>query len=321
MIEADNMAGKSKRQIEASGDATLRQGNQSIRADALTFDPNTHQVEAKGAVTLEQGGNTVRGSHLMLNIDTGAGTMQQPQFYIKENNARGTADVLHIQDKQHFTMDDATYTTCPAGNQDWQMNMGYLQIDRDRQVGVAHNALVEFKGVPILYTPWMDFPLNNQRKSGFLAPVFGGTSSGGSEVTLPFYWNIAPNFDATIAPREMTKRGLMLKNEFRYMEPGYHGEVHVDVLPYDAIAKSSRALFSLNHDQTFSDRLDGYVSYARVRDNDYFRDLGDAVNATSQSNLLQEALPDLPKNTPYTLKPGHPTPGWPNLLRLPIAIT
>jgi LPS-assembly protein len=288
VIEADKMAGKSKDQIEASGDATLRQGGESIRADTLLFNQNTHEVDAQGGVILEQGGNTLSGPHLMLNMDTGVGKMERPQFYIKENNARGAADMLNILDRQHYSLNDATYTTCPAGNQDWQMKMGLLEIDRDRQVGVAHSALVEFKGVPILYSPWMDFPLSNQRKSGFLAPIFGGTSSGGSEITLPFYWNIAPNFDATLAPREMTKRGLMLNNEFRYLEPGFHGEMHIDVLPNDAIAKSTRALFSLNHEQTLTNRLSGYVNYTRVKDNDYFRDLGDAVNATSQSNLLQE---------------------------------
>ena len=288
VIEADKMAGKSKDQIEASGDATLRQGGESIRADTLLFNQNTHEVDAQGGVILEQGGNTLSGPHLMLNMDTGVGKMERPQFYIRENNARGAADMLNILDRQHYSLNDATYTTCPAGNQDWQMKMGLLEIDRDRQVGVAHSALVEFKGVPILYSPWMDFPLSNQRKSGFLAPIFGGTSSGGSEITLPFYWNIAPNFDATLAPREMTKRGLMLNNEFRYLEPGFHGEMHIDVLPNDAIAKSTRALFSLNHEQTLTNRLSGYVNYTRVKDNDYFRDLGDAVNATSQSNLLQE---------------------------------
>ena len=288
VIEADSLAGKTKDQIEATGDATLRQGGQSIRADTLLFNQSSHEVDARGAVILEQDGNTMSGPHLMFNMDTSVGTMEQPQFYFKENDARGSADALHIQDSQHFSLDDATYTTCPAGNQDWQLNMGLLEIDRDRQVGIAHNALVKFKGVPILYSPWMDFPLNSQRKSGFLAPIFGGTIKGGSEVTLPFYWNIAPNFDATIAPREMTKRGLMLNNEFRYLEHGYGGEVHLDVLPNDAIVNRSRARFSLNHDQALASRLNGYVNYNRVGDNDYFRDLGNAVNATSQANLLQE---------------------------------
>jgi LPS-assembly protein len=215
--------------------------------------------------------------------------MEQPQYFLKENAARGTADVLHIQDSQHFSLDNATYTTCPAGNQDWQMNMSELEIDRDRQIGVAHSASVDFKGVPILYTPWMDFPLNQQRMSGFMAPTFGSTTKGGIELTLPYYWNIAPNFDATVAPREITKRGLMLNNEFRYLEPSYRGELHVDVLPNDSLAKSNREHYSLLHSQSLANSLSGYVNYNRVLDDAYFRDLGNAVNVTSQANLLQES--------------------------------
>jgi len=134
----------------------------------------------------------------------------------------------------------------------------------------------------------MDFPLNNQRKSGFLAPIFGGTTTGGSELTLPYYWNIAPNFDATIAPRVMTKRGLMLNNEFRYLEPRFRGELNVDVLPNDALANRSREFFSLKHDQALANNLNGYVNFTRVGDNAYFVDLGNSVSVTSQVNLLQE---------------------------------
>jgi len=288
VIDADSLTGKTKDQIEATGDAKLRQGGQSIRADTLQFNQRTHEVDAKGSVILKQDGNSMSGPHLQFNMDTSAGTMEQPVFYIKENDSRGSADVLHIQDRLHYSLENATYTTCPAGNQDWMLSMGSLEIDRERQIGIAHNALVKFKRVPILYSPWMDFPINSQRKSGFLSPIFGGTSNGGSEITLPFYWNIAPNFDATLTPREMTKRGLLLGNEFRYLEPSYNGELHVDVLPNDAIANRTRALFSLKHDQNLSDRLYGYVNYNRVGDNDYFRDLGNAVNVTSQANLLQE---------------------------------
>ncbi len=288
VIEADSLVGKTKDQIEATGDVTLRQGGQSIRADSLLFNQSSHEVDAQGAVMLKQDGNTMTGPHLLFNMDKSTGTMEQLQFYLKENNSRGSADELHIQDRQHFSLDNATYTTCPAGNQDWQLNMGLLEIDRDRQIGVAHSASVEFKGVPILYSPWMDFPLNGQSKSGFLAPTIGGTVSSGYEVTLPYYWNIAPNFDATVAPNEMTKRGLMLNNEFRYLEPGYGGELHVDVLPNDALAKRSRELFSLNHNQTLASSLNSYVNFTRVGDDAYFRDLGNAVNVTSQSNLLQE---------------------------------
>jgi LPS-assembly protein len=144
--------------------------------------------------------------------------------------------------------------------------------------------------LPILYSPWMDFPLSDQRKSGFLAPVFGGTTKGGSELTLPYYWNIAPNRDATIAPRVMTKRGVLLNNEFRYLEPRYNGELQVDVLPSDALANRSRTHIALIHSQAIAGALNGYVNLNSVSDDAYFRDLGNTVNATSQVNLLQETV-------------------------------
>jgi LPS-assembly protein len=289
VIEADSMAGKAKGQIEATGNATLRQGGQSIRADTLLFNQNTHEVDAQGGVMLEQDGNTIGGPHLQFNMDTGAGNMEQPQYYLKENDAHGSADMLHILDRRHYSLDKATYTTCPAGNQDWYLKMGTLDLDREQQIGAAWNTTVNFKGVPILYSPWMDFPLGNQRKSGLLSPIFGSTVNGGTELTLPYYWNIAPNFDATIAPREMTKRGLMLNNEFRYLGTIYGGELHYDVLPNDKIANLDRTLFSLNHNQTFGGNLFGYINYTRVSDDAYFRDLGNSLSATSQANLLQEA--------------------------------
>lgn len=287
-IEADSLKGETEGQLEATGNATLRQKGQSIRADRLLYQQRTQELDAQGSVVLTQDGNTVSGPHLQFNLETNAGEMQQPQFYLKENEARGSAEVLHIQDRQHFSLGDATYTTCPVGNHDWEMKMGVLELDQERQIGVARNATVEFKGVPFLYTPWMDFPLNDQRKSGLLAPVFGGTVQGGTEVTLPYYWNIAANQDATFAPRIMQKRGLMLNNEYRYLGGNFGGELHVDVLPNDKVADRDRARFAIKHNHAFAGGFGGYVNFNRVGDNAYFRDLADAVNATSQVNLVQE---------------------------------
>jgi len=288
VIEADKLTGKKKDQIEASGNATLSKGNQSIRADRLLYQQSTQDLDAEGSVVMQQDGNTLSGPHLQINLGSNSGTMEQPQFHLEENNSRGSAEVLRIQDRQHITLENATYTTCPAGNDDWFMKMDALELDRERQIGEAHGASVEFKGVPFLYTPWMDFPLNDQRKSGFLAPVFGGTSQGGTEITLPYYWNIASNKDATFAPRVMLKRGLLLNNEYRYLGSSYGGEMHIDVLPNDSLAERDRAHFSLRHDHQLAEGYNGYVNFNRVADDAYFRDLGDAVNATSQVNLLQE---------------------------------
>jgi len=289
VIEADKLVGQKDNQIEATGDATIIQGDQSISADHLMYRQLSNEVEAQGSVVLEQSGNTMSGPHLTFNLGTSVGTMEQPQYYLHENGARGSSDVLKIEDRQHFSMENATYTTCPAGDQDWFLKMTSLEIDRERQIGTARGAKVEFKGVPILYSPWMDFSLNGQRKSGFLSPIFGSTVSGGNELTVPYYWSIAANFDATIAPRYMSKRGLMLNNEFRYLEPGFHGVLEANVLPNDRLAGRSRELYALMHNQSFTDSFSAYVHATRVSDDTYFVDLGNSVNVTSQANLLQEA--------------------------------
>ena len=288
VIEADQLVGQKGSRIEATGAAKLTQGGKSIIAERLIYQQDTHELDAQGAVVLEQNGNTMSGPSLHYKLDSNAGKMEQPQYYLKENDARGSADVLRLEDSQHFSLDNATYTTCPAGNQDWLMSMGTLELDRESQIGVATNAVVRFKRMPILYSPWMDFPLAGQRKSGLLAPIFGSTSMGGSEVTVPVYWDIAPNYDATIAPRRIAKRGVMLNNEFRYLGGSYEGEIHADVLPDDALVQRNRARVSLQHSQALTSRMRGYIDYTHVADDNHFRDLGDAVNTTSRVNLLQE---------------------------------
>ena len=287
-VDADHLTGKKEDQIEATGNAILRKRGQSIRADRLLYFQQTQDLDAQGSVVLEQDGNTMSGPHLKLNLDTDIGTMEQPVFYLVENDGRGSADMLHIHDKQHYTLDNAIYTTCPADNQDWLLKMHGLEIDRDRQIGTAHHAWVQFMGLPILYSPWMDFPLNDQRKSGFLSPIFGSTTKGGKEFTLPYYWNIAPNRDATIAPRVITKRGVLLNNEFRYLEPNYAGELHLDVMSDDKLANRSRTHMSMQHTQTITGGLSGYANLNSVLDNEYYRDLANTPDLTSQVNLLQE---------------------------------
>lgn len=288
VIEADSLAGTKDQQIEATGKAKLRKGDQTISGERLLYQQDSADLDAQGDVVLEQRGDRMSGPHLQYNTDSKAGTMERPNYYMQEKGARGTADVLHIRDSQHFDLDNATYTTCPAGNDDWQMKMHTLQINRDENLGIAKHSTIEFMGVPILYTPWMDFPLGDRRKSGVLAPIIGNTTKTGTELTIPVYWNIADNYDATISPRYMEKRGLQLNNEFRYLGAGYGGEVHADVLPNDTQLNQQRARLTVKHSQALAPGAAAYMMYNRVTDDAYFRDLGNAVNTTSLVNLPQE---------------------------------
>jgi LPS-assembly protein len=287
---ADQIESKHGKTLVARGNAELRQDGQVISSDTLTYDEVRKEVTAEGNVRIEQDGTTVVGPRLQMNMDTNMGDMQLPQFAFTETGARGSAEVAHIASRKEYEFDGATYTTCPIENDDWLLKMSRLDIDRTSQVGTAHNARVVFMGMPILYTPWMNFPLNDKRRTGLLGPTFGSTTTGGSEMTLPLYLNVADNFDATLSPRYMKKRGTQLNNEFRYLQPGAFGEIHADVLQSDMISQTDRTRFSLKHAQQLGGGFSGYLDLNRVSDNYYYRDLADNLNATSQTNLLQEGV-------------------------------
>jgi LPS-assembly protein len=289
-ISAKQIETKNDEQLEARGDVELRQSGQVITADRLRYDQQSKDVLAEGKVMIEQNGASVSGPILTMNLDSNIGDMEQPEFLFSENHARGKANTLHIAGKQNYSFESATYTTCPVGDDDWLLNMSRLDLDRSTQVGVAHNTVVKFKGVPLLYTPWMDFGLNSARRSGFMGPTFGSTNSGGAEITLPYYWNIAANMDATFSPRTISKRGTQFNNEFRYLEPNYGGELHVDVLSGDRVSGLDRNRLALKHNQNLGAGFTTSLNLNHVSDDAYFRDLSDTLNGTSQTNLMREGV-------------------------------
>ncbi len=287
---ARQITGKEGEQIEGLGDVELRKRGQAIYADRMLYRVRDKELTADEAVRIEQDNNVIRGPHLEFNLETSSGMMEKPEFTLGDNHARGNASVLQLQGRENYVLNDVAYTTCPEGQDDWMLKMGNLDIDRNSQIGTALNARVEFFGIPILYSPWMNFALNGQRKSGFLGPVFGGTGQGGTDLTLPYYWNIAANRDATFAPRIMAKRGILLNNEFRYLQSSYAGEAHLDILPGDRLANQTRSRVALTHTQNFGRGFAGLINLNKVSDDAYFRDLADAVTATSQTNLPREGV-------------------------------
>ncbi len=289
-ISAQRVEGQNENQIVASGEVELRKRGQAIFADHVVFEQTSQDLVADGAVRVEQIDIKMQGPHVKLNLDTNIGDMTKPVFQMTVNKSRGSADILHMEGRQKYTVQNVAYTTCPIGNDDWTLKASQLEIDSDRQVGVARNARVEFLGMPILYMPWMDFSLSDKRQSGFLSPVFGSTAKSGSELTLPYYWNIAPNRDATIAPRAMVKRGLMLNNEFRYLDKNYAGEAHLDILPNDALTNSTRLHTSLKHTQNLGYGFSASTNFNYVSDDAYFRDLSNTVSSTSLTNLEREGV-------------------------------
>lgn len=291
-IQAQRIQGHKDAEVEAFDDAELRQWGQVLTADHLVYRQPQDEVFAEGHVRLEQKEDIAEGSELLLQLEKKQGYMNAATFNLGEQipPGRGNSTRMLFQGKNRYHLENASYTTCPMGNDDWLLRAADLNLDRNVQIGTAHHARLEFQGVPILYAPWMTFPLTRERKSGFLAPNFGSTGRSGTEFTLPYYWNIAPNRDATIAPRFMQKRGLQLRNEFRYLDRTYQGDVRAEILPNDALIGINRYNMALVHNQLLGGGWSGALNLNKASDDNYFRDLGTQISSTSQIHLPREGV-------------------------------
>ena len=287
-VEADRIEGNSEQAIELTGEVELRRRGQAVFADWMLYDVPDEEVYAIGNVRLYQRGNVLQGTKARINLDKDVGFVDEPRYSIAQTGGYGEGTRLNLEGPGQLTFENANYTTCGPSSQDWVFESRTLSLDRDAETGVARNATFYFKGAPLAYTPYIEFPLVGERKSGFLTPIFGTSQSTGFEVTAPYYWNIAPNLDYTFYPRFMSERGILLGNEVRYLEPGFQGIARGEYLPYDQKLGTDRWAYSWRHSQTFSPEWTGFVLLQRVSDNTYFRDLSNRVGLTSLVNLPSE---------------------------------
>ena len=292
-ISAERIEGEPDKRIEATGAAEFRQGGLAVIADRLSYTLENSTAIAQGHVQMNKEGNIATGPFLQMNTETYVGHMESPDFELaktplRPRPGRGDASRVNFEGKDKDRLFNTRYTTCRADANDWHVKVKELELDRSVQVGTAHSATIVFKDVPILYLPWMDFPLVDQRKSGFLTPSIGTTGKSGLEILLPYYWNIAPNRDATITPRLLSKRGLQLQNEFRYLEPRFNGMVNADILPNDRVSASDRYFVTLDHNQSLAGPWSAKLFLQKVSDDEYFRDLSTTIAGTSTSQLRRE---------------------------------
>ncbi|MGD8477609.1 MAG: LPS-assembly protein LptD [Burkholderiales bacterium] len=287
-IEADEITGTQEREIEASGNVVLRRAGEAVFAEYLHYDFLQEEVTAEGNLRFEHEGVVVTGTGLRYNLADSTGEMEQVKYYLTEANSHGEASRLIAQSNEKVRVEDATYTNCEVGKEDWYLRAKRIDLDQSRDLGVARNSSVVFKGVPILYSPYLDFSLSGSRKSGFLPPSIGSTGQTGFDVTQPYYFNIAPNYDATIAPRYMARRGTQLGTEFRYLKPSLNGELQAQYLEKDRVTDETRWAYAIRHNQKFGENTTGYINMLGVSDSTYFTDLSNQIAATSLTNLPRE---------------------------------
>ena len=294
-VSGERLYGRPDLETVIEGGAQLRKGDIVIQADRLEYYQPDDQARARGQVRVNRAGNVYEGPLLELKLESFEGFFSQPRYYFRNNDAHGEAARLDFLDEHRTVIRQATLTTCtrqpgPGWLPDWILRASTLRLDNEEEVGTAEGAVLSFMQVPILPIPYLSFPLSDQRKSGLLPPTPGLDDVNGIELALPYYWNIAPNRDATVTPTLMSKRGINLASEFRYLETDYSGQLRLDLMPNDPLRSINRWGLTANHQANVPNPFDAgslalSLSLNRVSDNNYWRDFT-ASSATLKQRLL-----------------------------------
>ena len=268
-----------------SGGVLVRRGDRLAGADTALYDPEGKSLLLRGNVRYEDPGNRVTGDSAVFAYETGQIRFEGAEFQLGQDGARGAAERFEIRREGTLELDDVSYTTCPPGSDDWVLEAGDIDIDTEARTGSAQNVKLRFQGVPILYSPYLSFPIGDARKTGFLTPEIGSAGRSGNELRVPFYWNIATNYDATLTPRLLTDRGLQVGTEFRYLSERNEGIAQVDYLPDDSQTNRNRYLTALDHQTIFENDWRNLIHFREVSDSSYFEDLGGSLSISSITHL------------------------------------
>ena len=300
--------------IRTQGDAL------EAEADAMELEQDTERVHLQGRVVLEGSGARIHANaityeseqrHLLsdqpLLIESGdlrllagegefypgehRGRMDQVEYRLLEPRARGTASVVELQDRKHSRFEEPTFTTCPPGNNGFVLQAKEMEIDREEMVGHFKGAKLKFLGMPIFYAPKLSIPLTDERRSGLLVPSVGYSSSNGFDLAVPYYFNLAPNYDATVTARILSKRGLLLGGEFRYLQPRHRGSLFAEILPSDRLydGNEPRGAFHAQNRSNLGRGLRASLDLNWVSDDQYLEDLGHSLAVTSTRHLRNRA--------------------------------
>ncbi|GMQ96685.1 MAG: hypothetical protein BMS9Abin15_0360 [Gammaproteobacteria bacterium] len=283
-IQADNLEKRAEETI-LKGNVEIERADQRLFADTVRINRQTNIIEATGNLRYTDDDMNLSASAGRIDTSDNNFEFSDAAFQNYSPFARGTASRINSPSRNVVELENAQYTTCAPGDQSWLITADRITLDKNTGRGVAKNGKVIFKNIPILYAPTLTFPIDDRRLSGFLAPNFGRSNKRGIEFATPYYFNIAPNRDATLTPRLMSKRGLKLDGEFRYLYPGHRGEWAAAILPDDRDADDNRWAYNLRQNSTlFKDWLLN-VQLSRVSDDEYFEDFGNSLSIASRTHV------------------------------------
>ncbi|MEW8027278.1 MAG: LPS assembly protein LptD [Candidatus Thiodiazotropha sp.] len=258
-------------------------------ADTISFDHGNRIAELFGNLFIQQTGLRATAEQGYLELDDDRGWLSKSEFRLTESNARGSAALITLNNRDQSHYEEVVYSTCPPERNDWSLVAAELEIDMAEGWGSARHARLQLAGLPVLYIPYFTFPVDERRKTGLLIPSIGSSNRLGSELTLPYYFNIAPNYDATLTPRLMSKRGIMLGGEFRFLGEWQRSEISGEILPGDKQASPDhddrRSALRFHHVSQPLPGLTTRIETNAVSDNEYLEDFGTGLAITSTRHL------------------------------------
>jgi len=277
------------------GNVNIIRADQNVQSDRASYNTVSDTMDAQGHVFYNENEISLYSETALLNLSTDEARLREALFISPSGPIRGSADVVYRDSKFLTRYSNAAFTSCRPGNQDWIVHAERLKMNQKTGKAAAKHAWLEFKGLPVLYTPYISFPLDDRRLSGLLPPTFGANDKNGIDFSIPYYWNIAPNYDLTVWPRYMSKRGGMLGGEFRYLTEMTSGSLGLEYLPYDTLRKEARFSGTLKNKTRFTDHLNSSIDLNYVSDDEYFDELSNALGLSNDRHLRSQA--DLNYNT------------------------
>lgn len=288
-IDADRVAITGESAYTLEGDVVARRADQRIAADRIDYDASSTDYTAKGNVryqdpTLLLGADRASGNH-----QTEVTTLDNVRYQLLAERGNGVAATATVTGEDRTDLEAVSFSTCDPDLRDWEITARTMALDHATGEGRARGARLRFKGVTLLALPFASFPIDDRRRSGFLTPAISASNNGGVDFSVPYYLNLAPNYDATLVPRIVSDRGAMLGGEFRYLTPNHRGRLDANWMPDDREADRSRYLFRVEQASTLAPWLSFNADLSRISDPRYFEDFGDSLSVAATAFLYSSA--------------------------------
>lgn len=291
---ADHTEMPSATEILLHDNVRIEQGSRALTADRARLDESKGTMEADGNVVLTDRNIEMRGSSLSADMNRDSATVRDTRYRLTDRGMHGSASEFSVDESGFITLKDATFTTCPEGDESWLLSADDMLLDRNEGWGEAWNMSIDLFGVPAIYMPWLTFPIDDRRRSGILMPSFSNDDDNGLDIAVPYYWNIAENYDATLTPRWIENRGFQLGTEFRYLTEASTGTIYAEALPNDRDVSDERDAdrwsYDVKHRTQLSQRWHASIDASGVSDDFYFEDLGRNIAVANANTLTRSGI-------------------------------